>query len=264
MDHTHRRKRRVDPAVSGWTVTSGAGPSLPSQVRFLVKPIVVVMARAPSSEGKSRLIRELRTADGVGLRTALLRDTLAAVAPIDAQKAVLYTPMDGEAEIQYMTPFDAIFLAQRGATLGERMKNGASELLARGFGRVVLIGADLPTLPAVVVIDALERLARRPNSLVLGPAEDGGYYLIGVTHVHSELFADTPWGTADVLRRTQEAAAALRLTVELLPRWYDVDFPADLERIREQAHEGAPVANHTRAWLRRGSEPPRIVNGENQ
>jgi uncharacterized protein len=164
-----------------------------------------------------------------------------------------------------MTPFDAIFLAQRGATLGERMKNGATELLARGFGRVVLIGADLPTLPAAFVIDALERLAQRPNSLVLGPAEDGGYYLIGVTQVHSEFFADIPWGTADVLRRTQEAAAALRLTVELLPRWYDVDFPADLERIRQQAHEGPPVANHTRAWLGRGSdEPPRIVNGENQ
>ena len=214
-----------------------------------MKPVVVVMARAPSSEGKSRLIRELRTADGVGLRTALLRDTLAAVAPIDAQKAVLYTPLDGEAEIQRMTPFDAIFLAQRGATLGERMRNGASELLARGFGRVVLVGADLPTLPAAFVMDALERLERRPKSLVLGPAEDGGYYLVGVTHVHNEIFDGIPWGTADVLRQTQKAADALRLTVELLPRWYDVDIPADLERARQQTHEGDPVANYTRAWL---------------
>ena len=214
-----------------------------------MRPVVAVMARAPSSEGKSRLIRELRTADGVGLRTALLRDTLAAVAPIDAQKAVLYTPLDGEAEIQRMTPFDAIFLAQSGATLGERMRNGASELLACGFGRVVLVGADLPTLPAAFVMDALERLERRPKSLVLGPAEDGGYYLIGVTHVHNELFAGIPWGTADVLRRTRQAADALRLTVELLPRWYDVDIPADLERARQQTHEGDSVANYTRAWL---------------
>jgi rSAM/selenodomain-associated transferase 1 len=175
-----------------------------------------------------------------------LRDTLAAVARIEAQKAVLYTPGDGEAEIQRMTPFDAIFLAQRGATLGERMRNGASELLARGFGRVVLVGADLPTLPAAFVMDALERLERRPKSLVLGPAEDGGYYLVGVTHVHNELFAGIPWGTADVLRQTQKAADALRLTVELLPRWYDVDIPADLERARQQTHDGDPVANYTR------------------
>jgi rSAM/selenodomain-associated transferase 1 len=207
------------------------------------------MARAPSYEGKSRLIRQLRTTDGTGLRTALLRDTLAAVASIAAQKAVLYTPLDGEAEIQRVTPFDAVFLAQRGATLGERMRNAASDLLERGFGRVVLVGADLPTLPAAYVEDALERLTRPHESLVLGPSEDGGYYLIGLTHVHDELFDGIRWGTADVLRRTQEAAAALRLPVELLPIWYDVDLPSDLQRVRHPTAEGYPVPNHTRAWL---------------
>ena len=210
------------------------------------------MTRAPSCEGKSRLIQQLRTTDGAGLRTALLRDTLAVVAPIDAQKAVLYTPLDGAAEIQRLTPFDALFLAQRGATLGERMRNGASELLARGFERVVLVGADLPTLPAMYVVDALERLTRPPETLVLGPAEDGGYYLIGVTHVHPELFDGIPWGTPDVLHRTQEAAAALRLRVELLPTWYDVDRPSDLQRVRHRTADGNPVGHHTRAWLEAG------------
>ncbi len=207
------------------------------------------MARAPSREGKSRLIRQLRTTDGAGLRTALLLDTLAAVAPIAAQKAVLYTPLDGEAEIQRMTPFAAEFLAQRGATLGERMRNAASDLLERGFGRVVLVGADLPTLPAAYVEDALERLSRPQESLVLGPSEDGGYYLIGLTRVHDELFDGIPWGAADVLHRTQEAAAALRLPVELLPIWYDVDLPSDLQRVRHRTAEGSSIANHTRAWL---------------
>lgn len=207
------------------------------------------MTRAPSCEGKSRLIHQLRTTDGAGLRTALLRDTLAAVAPIDAQKAVLYAPLDGAAEIQRLTPFDALFLAQRGATLGERMLNGASDLLASGFERVVLVGADLPTLPAAYVVDALERLTRPPESLVLGPAEDGGYYLIGVTHVHPELFDGIPWGTQDVVRLTQEAAAALRLRVELLPTWYDVDRPSDLQRVRHQTADGNAVGHHTRVWL---------------
>ena len=237
-------------------VASVAGPPLQSPGRPVVRPVVGVMARAPSCEGKSRLIGQLRTADGAGLRTALLRDTLAAVAPIDARKAMLYTPLDGEAEIQRMTPFDAIFLAQRGATLGERMRNGASDLVARGFGRVVLVGADLPTLPAAYVEHALERLTRPQESLVLGPAEDGGYYLIGLTYVHDELFDGIPWGTPDVLRRTQEAAAALRLTVELLPIWYDVDLPSDLRRVRRQTAEGHPVANHTRAWLE--AAPPAV------
>jgi rSAM/selenodomain-associated transferase 1 len=169
---------------------------------------------------------------------------------------VLYTPLDGEAEIQGMTPFDALFLAQRGATLGERMRNGAGDLLARGFGRVVLVGADLPTLPAAYIEDALERLTRPQESLVLGPAEDGGYYLIGMTRAHDELFDGIPWGTADVLRRTQEAAAALRLTVELLPLWYDVDLPSDLQRVRQPTAEAYPVAKHTRAWLE--AAPPTV------
>jgi rSAM/selenodomain-associated transferase 1 len=207
------------------------------------------MARAPSCDGKSRLIRQLRTTDGAGLRTALLRDTLAAVAPIDARKAVLHAPSDGEAEIRRLTPFETIFLAQRGTTLGERMRNGASDLLAGGFGRVVLVGSDLPTLPAAYVVDALQRLTRPRESLVLGPAEDGGYYLIGLTHLHDEIFDGIPWGTSDVLRRTLRAAAALRLPVELLPTWYDVDLLSDLQRARHQTAEGNPVAIHTRAWL---------------
>jgi rSAM/selenodomain-associated transferase 1 len=214
-----------------------------------VRPVVGVMARAPSCEGKSRLIRQLRTSDGAGLRTALLRDTLAAVAPIHAEKAVLYTPLDGEAEIQRVTPFDAKFLAQRGATLGERMRNGASDLLALGFGCVVLVGADLPTLPAAYVVNALERLTQRRESLILGPAEDGGYYLIGLTRVHDELFDGIPWGTPDVLHRTLEAAGALRLRVELLPVWYDVDLSSDLKRVWQRTPDGDPVAHHTRAWL---------------
>jgi uncharacterized protein len=129
------------------------------------------MARAPSSEGKSRLIQQLGTSDGPGLRTALLRDTLAAVAPIAAQKALLYTPVDAEAEIRRLTPFETMFLAQRGATLGERMRNGTSDLLARGFGRAVLIGADLPTLPAAYIVEAWP--ARRSLSSSDPPRTEG-------------------------------------------------------------------------------------------
>ena len=129
------------------------------------------------------------------------------------------------------------------------MRNAASELLACGFGQVVLVGADLPTLPAAYVVDALERLTCQQECLVLGPAEDGGYYLIGMTRVHGELFTGIPWGTADVLHRTQEAADALRLSVKLLPSWYNVDIPANLHRVRHHTQDGDSVATYTRAWL---------------
>lgn len=214
-----------------------------------MRPIVGVMARAPSSGGKSRLVAALGIADGLGLRTALLRDTLAAVGSIAVEKAVLYTPLESADEMQRMTPFDALFLGQRGATLGERMRNGIADLLARGFGPVVLIGADLPTLPADYVLDALDRLARRQESVVLGPSEDGGYYLIGLTRAHDELFAGIPWGTEDVLRLTQEAGDALHLTIELLPAWYNVDHPNDLQRVRRHPLQEGSGAQFTRAWL---------------
>ncbi len=210
--------------------------------------VVGVVTRAPSCEGKSRLISQLRTTDGAGLRAALLRDTFAVVSSVEAHKAVLYTPSDAAAEIESLTPFHALFLPQRGATLGDRMKNAATDLLARGFESVVLIGADLPTLPAAYVEQALDRLADSPESLVLGPAEDGGYYLIGMTRVHAELFEGIPWGTAVVLQRTQETAGALGLRVELLPTWYDVDHPADLQRVHRRA-QGDPAGHHTCAWI---------------
>jgi rSAM/selenodomain-associated transferase 1 len=214
------------------------------------RPVIAIAARAPSVEGKTRLIQDLGTHDGAGLRLALLQDTLESISALEAEKALLYTPSDCEAEIRAATPFPAVFLPQRGATLGERMRDGAGDLLASGFDAVVLIGSDLPTLPPTHVAAAFSLLTRRSDLLVLGPAEDGGYYLIGFTQSQSELFESIPWGTPLVLQRTREAAVALGIAVETVPRWYDVDSPSDLRRVWhscEQPHGGA--ARHTRAWL---------------
>ena len=203
------------------------------------RPVIAVMARAPSSEGKSRLIRDLGTDDGAGLRLALLRDTFESVSALAAEKAVLYTPPDREAEIRAVTPFQAIFLPQRGSTLGERMREGARELLTLGFDPVVLIGSDLPTLPPAHVTSALGILMRRSEVLVLGPAEDGGYYLIGFGQSRPEFFEHIPWGTPLVLQRTREAAESLGIPVETVPRWYDVDSASDLRRVRHLSEAAA-------------------------
>jgi uncharacterized protein len=221
----------------------------------MTRPIVAIMARAPSSEGKSRLIRDLRTSDGAGLRRALLSDTFESISALEAAKAVLYTPMECEAEIRALTPFPAVFLPQRGATLGDRMRDGTRDLLQSGFDAVVVIGSDLPTLPPANVTVALGILARGGEVLVLGPADDGGYYLIGLTQPRPELFARIPWGTPLVFQRTCDAAEALGISVETLPRWYDVDSASDLRRVW---HYSGPdvAARHTRAWL--AAAPPAV------
>jgi len=223
----------------------------------MIRAVVAVMARAPSAGGKSRLIRDLGTSDGAGLRLALLRDTLESVSALEATKALLYTPPECEAEVRALTPFPAVFLPQRGATLGDRMHEGARDLLTSGFDAVVLIGSDLPTLPLAHVAAALGILTRCGDVLVLGPAEDGGYYLIGLTQSRPELFARIPWSTPLVLQRTREAAEALGIALEMLPRWYDIDSPSDLRRVWQTPAkpDGAP-ARHTRAWL--AAAPPAI------
>jgi rSAM/selenodomain-associated transferase 1 len=215
----------------------------------MTRPVLAIMARAPSSPGKSRLIRELGTRDGENLRGALLRDTFASVSNLDVQKAVLFTPPERETEIRALTPFPAVFLAQRGATLGDRMYRGMRELLGFGFEAVVVIGSDLPTLPSIHISAALDILARRPDALVLGPAEDGGYYLIGVTRSHPQLFERIPWGTSQVLEHTCKAAEALGMTVEKISQWYDVDSLSDLRRLRRGVAGAESIAHYTRTWL---------------
>ena len=215
----------------------------------MTRPVLAIMARAPSSPGKSRLIRELGTHDGESLRVALLRDTFAAVSSLGVPKAVLFTPPEHETEIRALTPFPAVFLPQRGATLGDRMRDGISDLLRLGFDAVAVIGSDLPTLPSAHVTTAFEVLARRPDALVLGPAEDGGYYLIGVTRSRPELFERIPWGTSQVLEHTCKAAEALGIAVETTSHWYDVDSAADLRRLRRGVTGPEGDARYTRAWL---------------
>jgi uncharacterized protein len=215
----------------------------------MTRPVLAIMARAPSSPGKSRLIRDLGTRDGESLRAALLRDTFASVSNLDVEKAVLFTPPGHETEIRALTPFPAVFLPQRGATLGDRMYGGMRDLLGVGFDAVAMIGSDLPNLPSLHVSTALNILARRPGALVLGPAEDGGYYLIGATRSHPQLFEEIPWGTSQVLERTCKAAEALGIAVERISQWYDVDSPSDLRRLWRGVAVAEGIARYTRTWL---------------
>ncbi len=120
--------------------------------------------------------------------------------------------------------------------LGMRMQALMRDLMDRGFGRVVLIGSDCPGLNA----DRLNRAAGelRKHDLVLGPTEDGGYYLIGVNRIHPELFRGISWSTDRVLQQTLARARGLGLRIRLLPRLMDVDDEAGLRRWRERTASG--------------------------
>jgi uncharacterized protein len=102
-------------------------------------------------------------------------------------------------------------------------------LLAKGYQRVIIIGTDIPSLPLDHYKQALTLLDS--HDLVLGPALDGGYYLIGLKRLVPELFAGIPWSTELVLAATQAIAAKLGLTTALLPAWRDVDTIADVQAL---------------------------------
>jgi len=109
------------------------------------------------------------------------------------------------------------------------MAQAFSTLFARGYRHVFLVGTDVPSLPLTHYRDAVQSLTR--HDLILGPAKDGGYYLIGMTAPHPELFADIPWSTDQVMGLTQQKAAAAGLKTALLPAWSDVDTLDDLHAL---------------------------------
>jgi rSAM/selenodomain-associated transferase 1 len=167
---------------------------------------------------------------------------------------VVYTPAGAESAFDRVLPEGFQLLAQRGAHLGERLCNATDDLLKQGYGAVCLINSDSPTLPRSLLLRAIELLAADGDRVVLGAAEDGGYYLIGLKHAHRNLFNEIAWSTSDVLARTRQRAAEIDLPVELLPRWYDVDDAETLNQLCEDLfctsglNEAYP-APHTRAFL---------------
>src|SRR5262249_50291802 len=112
--------------------------------------------------------------------------------------------------------------------LGRSLLQAVQTLFAKGHDAVCLLNSDSPTLPTRLLVEAVAVLAEAGDRVVLGPAEDGGYYLIGIKAPHLHLFQDIAWGTAEVAAATRLRARALGLPVVELDTWYDVDDAVSL------------------------------------
>lgn len=218
------------------------------------------MTKAPrAGQVKTRLTPPLTQEEAAALNRCFLRDTAAAIS-ITAEQGIaqgiaVYTPVGAEGDYEKILPSHFQLLPQRGKTLDERLINASEDLLRLGFESFCLIGSDSPTVPSEAFVQAVEILARPGDELVLGPSEDGGYYLIGLKTVRRSLFANIAWSTKRVLEQTVERAHEMNMHVTLLPAWYDVDDRATLQRLCEEFF-GAPgkgtagyPAPATRAYL---------------
>ena len=206
----------------------------------LNKAILIFSKAAELGNVKTRLRPLLTDSQCLSLHLALLQDTIAKCVLVDAD-TILYlsslTPLPFSPGIPTAV--------QNGANLGERMQNAFSEALLR-YERVVVVGTDSPTISPETLQQAFDGLDT--HEMVLGPTEDGGYYLISLKQVIPEIFSDIPWGTLQVLEKTLHVVKHRR--VLLLPLYFDVDQPGDLMRLKKEiAPSIASYMRHTRKWL---------------
>ena len=212
---------------------------------------MVIMAKAPQAgKVKTRLCPPFSPAEAAELYRCFLLDTIAKIRTLtDVCPVIAYTPESGRRFFETVAP-DFTLMPQQGDDLGARMAMCIVQLFDRGYNRVVLTGSDLPTLPTVYLQQAVALIAKPHIDVVLGPSEDGGYYLIGLHQLHRELFDHMRWSIDTVFAETLRRAEAKGLKVARLPPWYDIDTPADLQRLRSNLHgkEGNAL-QHTRRFL---------------
>jgi rSAM/selenodomain-associated transferase 1 len=225
---------------------------------------LVIMAKEPRpGEVKTRLGATLGAEAAAQLYDAVLRDKLDQVAGVPAVTPIVaYRPETARAAFEAMVPGGFSLVPQVGEGLGETLANVSAHCFERGARAVVLVDSDSATLPPVY----LERAARLLDEdapdcdVVLGPTDDGGYYLVGLRQPCPALFDAIPWSTSGVMEATLERARAEGLRVELLPSWWDLDTIAELDRLRAELLDGW-YPRRTAHWLRR-NRPGASAGGE--
>ena len=211
--------------------------------------LIVVAKRPAPGETKTRLAPPLSPEQAAALYECFLRDTLDLMRQIpDVQRVVAYLPAHAERYFSDLAP-DFEHIPQQGPELGARLDNALTHLLRQGYQRVVIMNSDGPTLPSPCLTAAFERLTEGAD-VVLGPCDDGGYYLIGIKRPVPRLLREVQMSTPNVTRDTLKLAVEEGLRVELLPVWYDVDSAVSLTRLaRELLEAPFETARHTRAFL---------------
>jgi uncharacterized protein len=235
-------------------------PSGPAEIAGEVCALAVMTKAPRAGEVKTRLVPPLTQNEAAQVNRSFLRDVADAISTAIGETAKeiaalgvgVFTPPGAEAEYEDILPEDFFLIPQRGDQFGERLIFAAEDLFKAGFASVCLINSDSPTVPAKSFAQAVKLLRLRGDRIVLGPCDDGGYYLIGLKSLHRELFEQIDWSTERVLEQTRQRAAEIEIEVKLLPVGYDVDDRATLRRLcgellGENSRDG--VAPNTRKFL---------------
>ena len=217
---------------------------------------LAIMTKAPrAGHVKTRLVPPLTPQEAAELNVCLLRDTAAAIEQVlgkNARGIAVFTPLGTEAEYIGILPAGFELLPQRDGAFGARLALATEDLFRIGFSSVCLIDSDSPTVGPEIYAEAVSELLKAGDRVVLGPADDGGYYLIGLKENHPGLFENIDWSTERVLNQTIQRAAERHLEVKLLPPGFDVDDRATLQRLCDELLtriSNASAAPETRRFL---------------
>ena len=194
------------------------------QIHRPMKSLLIIFAKSPNgSNVKTRLKPLLSKAKRTLLQKALILDTLSLTQSLFAKRVLFCAPNKNDPFLlQCKKDYKVSLINQEGDDLGARMRNAFCWGFSKGFQKIVIIGSDSPTLPKSFIQEAFHQLGSLP--IVLGPALDGGYYLIGMTPPIPNIFSNISWGSNHVFSETQKRLSRFYL----LPYWYDVDYPKDM------------------------------------
>jgi rSAM/selenodomain-associated transferase 1 len=240
-------------------------PNLPSRMSRGLCALAVMTKAPQAGRVKTRLVPPLTPEEAAELNKCFLRDTAAAISSACSRRPVgdegktarsspiaVYTPVGAESAYTGVLPSDFSLLPQRGDEFGERLFFAVEDLFKCGFDSLCLIDSDSPTVPAENFEQAVELLSTSEDCVVLGPSDDGGYYLVGMKKPHRHLFEQIDWSTERVLNQTMQRATEIGIEVKLLPIGYDVDDDASLRRLCDELltdTTSADIASHTRQCL---------------
>ena len=224
---------------------------------------IAVMAKASTpGSSKTRLVPPLTPDEAARCNTAFLRDVadnmLAAAAQTPVAGYMAFGPPEARPFFRETFPHGIGLIDAWYPSLGDCLLSTITQLFALGHSSAIVLNADSPTLPTSLLVETVGVLQQPGDRVVLGPADDGGYYLLGVKRAHRRLFQDIAWSTERVAQQTLDRAAELRLPVHLLSTWYDVDDIRALKMLLAELFEDQPFApglrpnrpRHTRELMR--------------
>jgi uncharacterized protein len=215
---------------------------------------IAVMAKASHpGRTKTRLVPPLSFEQAADFNTVFLKDIAANLAAagraVPIAPYMAYGPPGTAPFFRENLPAEVGLIETWFPNFGDCLFHAITGMFARGHASAVVLNSDSPTLPTALLVETAEVLARPGDRAVLGPAEDGGYYLLGLKQAHRHLFDDIAWSTEHVAEQTLTRAREIGLPVHMLPAWYDVDDVAALrylhgELFADRSFDPSLTANH--------------------